>query len=161
MSWEERRDGGGLRCEAGFVDAVIDVVVSPVVGFVNLLLQVLRVEVDFAVLFGQEVVEFGVEHADDLARFVTDDGLLLLVVEGWHGEAALVVWVYLEVDVSEVADALDGIWSHVLAWQLLVVVYEAPAFLKHLPVNRGVWYDVLEAFQFAGYKCTMRPRASV
>lgn len=64
---------GGLRGgEAGFVDAVVDVVVGPVVGCFNFRLEVLREKVDLFVLLGNNVVEFGVKHADDLAGLDVD-----------------------------------------------------------------------------------------
>ena len=56
--------GGG---EAGFVDAVVDVVVGPFVRGFDFCLKMGGKEVDFGVLHRQDVVEFGVEHADDLA----------------------------------------------------------------------------------------------
>ena len=52
-------------CEAGFVDAVVDVVVGPFVGGLDLGSEGLWVEVDFLVGLGEDVVEFVVEHADD------------------------------------------------------------------------------------------------
>lgn len=72
---EEGRDGffvGLLRgCEAGFVDAVVDVVVDPFVGRVDFGVEGFRVEVDFLVLLREEVVELGVEHADDFGALLS------------------------------------------------------------------------------------------
>lgn len=51
--------------EAGFVDAVVDVVVDPFVGGFDVAAEGRGEEVDFAVFRGDEVVEFVVEHADD------------------------------------------------------------------------------------------------
>lgn len=45
------------RGEAGFVHAVVDLVVLPLVGLVDLLAQILGVELNAAVLFVDEVVE--------------------------------------------------------------------------------------------------------
>ncbi len=51
---------GGLgRGKARLVDAVVDLVVLPLVGLVDLRAQGLGVEVDGAVLFVDEVVELG------------------------------------------------------------------------------------------------------
>ena len=153
---------GHVRSKAGFVDAVVDVVVGPGVGVVDFLLQGRGVEVDLAVLFGQEVVEFGVEHADDLAGFVVDDGFQLGVVEGGHGEAAFVLRVDLEVDVAEVGDALvDGVWGYVFAGEFLVGGCESPPFLEHLPVDGGEGDDFLEALQLAGDESAVGPGAGV
>ncbi len=52
-------------CEAGFVDAVVDVVVDPFVGGVDVGAVGGWVEVDFLVLLWKQVVELVVEHADD------------------------------------------------------------------------------------------------
>ena len=61
-------EGGCLLRETGFVDAVVDVVVGPVVGGFDFLLEFRGEEVDFLIFFREDVVEFGVEHADDFAR---------------------------------------------------------------------------------------------
>ena len=50
------------------------------------------------------------------AYFVADDLFLLLVIECWHREAALVLWVDREVDVSKVGKVwMDGIWGDIFA----------------------------------------------
>lgn len=55
-----------LGCrEAGFVHAVVDVVISPGVGFFDLGLEVFGEEDDVFVFVLDQVVEFRVEHADD------------------------------------------------------------------------------------------------
>lgn len=82
-------EGGEKRCygsvvgflggrEAGFVDAVVDVVVGPFVGGFDLGSEGLWVEIDFFVGFGKDVVEFVVKHADDfgaLDRFIWSVGI--------------------------------------------------------------------------------------
>lgn len=90
--------------EAGLVDAVVDVVVGPVVCAFDVLSQVFGEKVDFLIFLGQEIIKFGIEHADDLAGFVADDFVLLVVVERGDGEAAGIAWVDVEVDVSEVGE---------------------------------------------------------
>ena len=57
--------GGRLRGESGFVDAVVYVVVGPVVCSFDFGLEVLGKEVYFFVFLGEHVVKFCVEHADD------------------------------------------------------------------------------------------------
>ena len=51
-------------------------------------------------LFRKQTVEFGVEHADDLAGLIADDFVLLDVVEGRNREAAGVVGVDGEINVA-------------------------------------------------------------
>jgi len=66
--------GGGkrvwrvVRCKPGLVYTIVDVAVRPLIALIDLFPQLLGKEIDFLVFLGEEVVEFGVEHADDLAR---------------------------------------------------------------------------------------------
>ena len=72
---EEGRDGLAVgllgSCEAGLVDAVVDVVVDPVVGVFDLLAERGREWVDLLVFLGEEVVEFMIEHADDFGALLS------------------------------------------------------------------------------------------
>lgn len=91
-------------CEAGFVDAVVDVVVGPFVCGVNLGAEGLREEVDLFVLVCEEVVEFVVEHANYFGTFVADNSVCLFVVENGNREAALVVGFVVKVNVAQVRE---------------------------------------------------------
>lgn len=123
-----RRTGDG-RSEAGFVDAVVDVVVCPVVGGFDSVAQVFGEEVELGVRLVEEVVEGVVEHADDLAAFIVDDLALLLVVQRRHREAAAVVGVVLEVDVAQVGVVgVEGIGRYVRAWHVFVGRREPPSW---------------------------------
>ena len=103
--------------EAGFVDAVVDVVVSPVVDSFDRLPHVRGEEVEFGVLFGQKVIEFVVEHPDDVGRFVGHDGLGLLVVKSGDSEATAVVGIDVKVDLAKVSEVgVDGVLGDVLSW---------------------------------------------
>ena len=103
---EQRGDGGLVRVgrggEAGLVHAVVDVVVGPVVGALDLGPEVLREQVHRRPRQGQLAVEDAVEHADDLARLVGHDPVRLPVVQRGHQEAARVVRILGEVDVAQV-----------------------------------------------------------
>lgn len=155
--------GGG---EAGFVHAVVDVVVGPIVGFVDFVLEGSGEEIDGFVLLGQQVVELGVHHADDFGGFVADDGFFLLVPEGGDSEAAAVVLVDLEVELAEVGVVwMEGVFGYVLAGDLLAFFDEAPAWgvlvlavpsdlqvglltlFEHVPVHTGEADDVLQTFE--------------
>lgn len=117
--------GGG---EAGAVDAVVDVVVGPLVGLFDLFLEVGGEEVDGGFGGREEGVEGVVHHANDLGGFVGDDFVLEFVVQGRDGEAAGVVGVDGEVDVAEVREfGVERVWGDVLAGELLVGGCEAPA----------------------------------
>jgi len=136
--------GGG---EAALVDAVVDQVVLPLVGGVDVGAQGLRVEVHGAVfLVGDNIVELGAEHAEDLAALVVDDGLLDFVVEHGHGEAAGVVRVRREVHLAEMGEpfvALDGVRDDVLALGVRVRGRrEPPPLRSHVPVHGAERDDV-------------------
>ena len=131
--FEQLGDGGLVgvlgRGEAGAVHAVVDVRVGPLVGGFDVLAEIGGEEVDLAVLLRQEVVELVVEHADDLGRFVVDDRLVLLVVEGRHGEAAVVIGVHGEVDLAEVGEFwVERVWGDFLAGDVVGFGGEAPAW---------------------------------
>lgn len=130
---EERCDGvfvGGLGGgEAGFVDAVVDVVVGPLVRGFDVVPPILGEQVDFLVLFWKKVVEFGVEHADYLAGLVADYPVLLEVVQGRDCEAPRVVRVDVKVDVPQMCKVLvQWIRRHVISWDFLIWLREPPAF---------------------------------
>lgn len=100
---------------------IVDVVVCPFIGLFNLLLQILWEELDLLVLLWQQLVEFMVEHADDLTGLIADNGLLLLVPESWDGEACRVVFIRSEIDVAQMSEILvQRIWGGILARHLLV-----------------------------------------
>jgi hypothetical protein len=138
-----------IRSKARFVDTIVDVVVSPLVSFLDLGLQVLGKENNVLVLVIEQVVKLGVEHANDLARLVADNGILLGVIKRGHRESAFVVLVHVKVDVTQVSEALvDRVRTNILARLVVLGGGKAPALLEHFPVNGGVGNDVLEPFEF-------------
>jgi hypothetical protein len=59
---------------------------------------------------------------------VADDSGSLFVEEDWNGEAASVVWVLGEVDITQVGEVfVQGVGNGVLARQVLVGSSEAPS----------------------------------
>ena len=83
--------GGETRA----VDAVVHRLVDGVYGRVDLLAQILWIEI---CVCGGELAELGVEHADDLARLVVDNGLRLFIPENGRGDASRIVRICLRVD---------------------------------------------------------------
>ena len=133
MAWQE------VPGKTRLVDTVVDVIVSPLVRLLDLRLQVLRKKNHVLVLVVQQVVEFCVEHANDLAGLVADNGLLLGVVKSGNREPALVVLVHVKVDITQVSETLvNGVGLDVLAGLVVLSSGESPALLKHLPVDCGV-----------------------
>lgn len=87
----------------------------------------------------------GVEHTQDLAGLVVDDLLLDLVVQGGHGEAAVVVRLGLVVEVAQVGEllvALDRVRDDVLAFCVGILGgWETPAWiLVSLYSVTGCWW---------------------
>ena len=140
---------GGLRSgEAGFVDAVVDVIVGPVVGCFNFRLEVLGEKVDVFVLLGNDIIEFGVKHADDLAGLDVDDRLakstgeicgfssaylvadnfvLLDVVESRHCETTSIIGANIEIDISQMSEIrVVRVRCHVVSGDLLIRFCKAP-----------------------------------
>ena len=69
----DSRDGEtSVRSKARFVDSVVDVVIGPTICPFNLCSQFLREEINNLILVGDYVVEFRIEHADDLAGLNVD-----------------------------------------------------------------------------------------
>jgi hypothetical protein len=138
-----------IRSKARFVDTIVDIVVSPLVSLLDLGLQVLRKENHVLILVFEQVVEFGVEHANDLARLVADDGVLLGVIKRGDRESTFVVLIHVKVDVTQVSEALvDGVRPNILARLVVLGGGKAPALLEHFPVDGGVRDDVLETLEF-------------
>jgi len=81
---------------------IVDIIVSPVIRLLDLLLQLLWEEIDLGILLGQNPVETMIEHANDLRRLVVHNALLFLVVQRWHCKAATVILVVLEIDLADV-----------------------------------------------------------
>lgn len=116
------------RREPRFIHPVIDIIIRPLIRLLNLLLQILREQVDRAILLINDIIELGVEHSDDLGGLVGDDGVLFFVPEGGDGEATGVVFVCGKVEVAEVGEVwVEGVWGGVFAWDGFVGGDEAPA----------------------------------
>lgn len=64
----------------------------------------------------------------DVPYLIADDAFFRLVVQDWHGEAACVVFVAGEVNLSEMREfRVQRVRNGVLAWQLFVRSDESPS----------------------------------
>ena len=145
-----------IRCEARFVDPVVYIIIGPCVSLIDLLLQTLRKKIHILILGGQGIIELGVEHADDLARFVADDLTLLDVVKSRHGETSLVLRVDFEIDLTKMREAfVDRIRSHIFAWSLFVWGNKVPPLFLHMPVYTGIRYEIFKPFEFTYNQSSM------
>lgn len=83
---------------------------------------------------GEPQAYLGSKHAQDFAAFVVHNGLLDLVEQNWHREAALVIRVDVEVHVAQVSEllvTLHRVGNDVLAGGILVFRRrESPPFRK-------------------------------
>ena len=68
--------------ESTSVDSIVDVGVDPAIDFRHSFMQAFGREVKLRLL--GEVIEFAVQHLDDVRRLVADHCLLLLVPQNWH-----------------------------------------------------------------------------
>lgn len=94
---------------------------------------------------------------------VADNGLQLLVVQGWDCEPALVLRVDREVDIPQVREPrMQRVWGGILPWHILIWGDEAPAwealdlssrfgnrrtFVSHVPMHRCKRDDIFESFE--------------
>src|SRR5215204_6187731 len=84
--------------------------------------QIFKVEMRVC---GSKLAELGIEHADDLARLVVDDGTYLFIPESGRRDASRVIGVCLRVDLSQVVGVVHRVRDD--AWLLV----EGPAVLAH------------------------------
>jgi hypothetical protein len=103
---------GLCRGEAGLVDSVIDQMVHPLVHLVDVAAEGGRVEtparsVSLLQLRRQQVIEFGIHHADNLAALVVHDGFGLGIPEHGDGIAACIRRVGFEIELLEEPEAIE------------------------------------------------------
>lgn len=120
--------------EAGLVHAVVDEIVDPAIELVDAGAEGGRVQprvalVGLALRGGQELVEAGGEHADNLAALVGDDGGRGAVPDEGDGVASVVGGVGAQVEVFGFGVAEDGV-----PLVGAVAAGEEPAFRAELPV---------------------------
>lgn len=164
--FEELRDcflvGVLCRSEAGLVNTVVDVVVRPLVDFVNLALEILRQQIHVLVLVCHQLIKLVVKHTNDLRTLIVHDPLRLLIVQSRHGEPSLVVRVLLKVDLAQVCEIrVLWVWDRVLAWDILPLFSEAPPLLQHLIMHTREGDDVFEALELTHNQCAMCPRTGI
>lgn len=151
-----------IRCKARLVNTVVDVVVSPFISLFDLLLEIGRQEIDLLELLREEIIESVVEHSNDLAALIVDDALLLFVVECRYGEAALVVLVVCEVDITKMGVAIvQRVRCGVVSRNVFIRLCKSPTLLKHLPMDRSVRDDIFKALELTDDQSTVCPGAGI
>jgi len=84
-------------------------VIYVLVHLVNLDTQVLRIQIRYVTSLVVLCTREGIQDPDDLARFVVDDLLELLVIQDGNGEASTVVWIYGMVDFLDILEAIHWV----------------------------------------------------
>ena len=69
---KERATRTRVRSKARFVDAIVDIIIGPIVCPFNLCSQSLRKEVNALILVGKHVIKSGIENAYNFARLNVD-----------------------------------------------------------------------------------------
>ena len=125
-------------------------VVDAIVEHVDVVAQALWVEVD---VIARQIVEPSREHAQDVARLVVDDSMLLGVPEDRHARSAVEVRIGRSVVLAEIVEALDPV--DVLA------AAEAPATSVADRIDDGDRDRLVQALEVPSDQGSMRPRAGV
>ena len=101
---------------------------------------------------------------------------MLLVVERWNREPALIFRVGVEVDLTQMTEIrMKRVRSGVFARDLLVgldktpsfklrlilCVYRTPTFLQHRPMDRCVWDDLFQTLELSGDQGAMSYKSAL
>lgn len=116
---------------AAFVNPIVDRIVGPNVGLVNLRAQFWWIQIDLGgtILFGKQIVEFGIEHSDDLTALVADGCFRLLVPQQWDSKAARVVRDGGEVDIPDMLGiGMQRVRGDVFVRILFVALCKVPSY---------------------------------
>ena len=109
--------------KTGLVNAVINVVVNPAVQLIDFVSQLNRIVIPGARAMG---VEGGVEHADDLRRFIADNRLVFLVPQNRYGDAPGVVRVGAQIKLVE-----EIVMIQFITRRSREIMVERPAVFQH------------------------------
>jgi hypothetical protein len=113
-------------------------------GF-NLASQLLGIKVESSLVFGEKLVECGVEDTNDLGGFVIYNLVRFLIEQDWNGEPertsqyshrhlsendmpSRISGFHLQVNVLDVFSSLDWIWASTREW---IYVGKRPAVFTH------------------------------
>lgn len=131
-------------CKAGLVHAVVDVIIDPFIGSIDISLQGLGEQVHLLELLWEDIIELGIEHADNFSAllllalannavlgvsyFVADNQLGLLVEQNGDCESSGIVRIIREVDLANVGEVrVQRIGDSVLPGDLFIRSSEPPA----------------------------------
>lgn len=119
--------GGSREVNKYSLNSIIDILICPTIGFVDLLPQFHRIQIHGSLVFRQKVVKLGVKHTDDFATLVAHDGLECLVPQHGNGKSSLVIRVGSQVQLLGSFDVrVQRVRSTVVHWKFLVGCDEPP-----------------------------------
>ncbi|SSN10488.1 Uncharacterised protein [Klebsiella pneumoniae] len=124
--------------KAGFIHAVVDVVIDPAVQLINLFPQRWRVVIPGP---GAKAIEGGIKHADDFCRLIADDGLLFFIPQHRHGHASGVVRVGVQIQLIKKVMLVEGI-----AGGFREAIVKGPAVFQHQRIDHGYGEKRLQTF---------------
>lgn len=179
--------GGLCGGEAGFVDAVVDVVVGPVVCFFDLFLERGREELYVLVFLGEQVVELSyhpsvsvhlsldiakrskgktrtnlrIKHPNNLRALITDNPPLLHIIQRRHRKPPLILRINAKVNFPQELLAANRIRAYILTRQLLACFGKPPPLLLHMPMHARERDDLLEPLQLPHNQRAVCPRTCV
>lgn len=133
--------------KARFVDAVVDGLVDLSIDLVDRRPLVFRIKIEIGAR--PDTVEGRIEHADDLRRFVGDDGLLFLVPQDRNGDATAVIRFRLQIDLVKAPEAVEVVG---------MLVVEDPAFGEHERTDDRHADHVRQPLEAAEDQRAVRPR---
>lgn len=152
---------GFLRAgETSLVDAVVDVVVHPLVELIDVFLQRVRQESTswmalLLKLLWQNIVKLSVEHAYDLRAFVVDNRLVLLVPQSGHQDSTFIPRFCFLVELAMACESVQGVFLHGS-----IASTVTPALGKHFVVHYHKLDNVFESFEESHNGCAVCPRAT-
>lgn len=188
----EECDDGFFVCflgssKAGFVNAIVDVVIGPVISSLDLGLQVGGEEIQILVLGFEKVIKLqnhvslhsssntsltpgkgtnlSIKHPNNFTTLITDNLPLLHIIKRRHRKPSLILRIDLEIDIPQMLIFLmsrNRIWGNVLAGGIGVRgLREMPSLFLHVPVDGGEGDYGFETFELADDEGSVGPGAGV
>jgi hypothetical protein len=118
------------------VDAIVELVINPIIHFVNLLTEGFGIKVPLGMFLIEEFVKSRIEDANDLARLVVDyyksgrlrktNCLKLLIPKYRNSVSVLVIWVRPKIQLLASFEPIQGVNSRI----------KPPSFGSQIGVSR-------------------------
>lgn len=140
--------------KSSLVDAIVYVLIDPLVGGIDLGTAGLGIEIQLGI--GGKLVELGIEHPDNLSALIVHDRLRLAVPQNGHGKAGRILGVSPKIEFADVFGAVKWIGD---AARRLLGTAKLPALLAHQIVHDGHANHILQSLETAHHKCPVGLRS--